>query len=91
MNKEDAKYRNALERVRRIRGFYVHLGIYALVNSLLFLINIVTTPGVLWFYWPLFGWGLGVALHALIVFGLGSVFGPDWEEKKMKEFMDEAN
>jgi hypothetical protein len=91
MNKEDAKYRKALERVRVLRGFYIHLGIYALVNSLLFLINIATSPGVLWFYWPLFGWGLGVALHAIIAFGLGSLVGPEWEEKKMKEFMDEGN
>ena len=88
MNKEDAKYRKALEKVRRIRGFYVHLAIYALVNSLLFLINIATTPGVLWFYWPLFGWGTGIVMHAVYVFGFGLWLGPDWEEKKVKEIME---
>ena len=90
MNTEDRKYQKALRRVRRMKGFYAHLVSYILVNLLLFLINIMTSPDLLWFYWPLFGWGLGVALHAIVVFGLGSMFGPDWEEKKMREFMDEG-
>ncbi len=90
MNTEDRKYQKALERVRRIRGFYTHLGIYILINSLLFLLNIATSPNILWFYWPLFGWGIGVVINAVYVFGLGRWFGPDWEEKKIKEFMDEV-
>ena len=90
MNTEDRKYQKALRRVRRMKGFYAHLVSYILVNLLLFLINIMTSPDVLWFYWPLFGWGIGVVINAVYVFGLGRWFGPDWEEKKIKEFMDEV-
>ena len=28
------------------------------------MINLVTTPGKYWFYWPLLGWGLGIIRHA---------------------------
>jgi hypothetical protein len=48
---------------------------------MLFLINITTSPDILWFYWPLLGWGIGIVMHAVYVFGFGHWFGPDWEEK----------
>jgi len=88
--KQDDKYQRAKKRVREMRGFYTHLVVYVSVNLLLFLINITTSPGVLWFYWPLFGWGMGMVLHAVRVFGLGRWFGPDWEEKKIQEIMDQV-
>jgi len=88
--KQDDKYQRAKKRVKEMRGFYTHLVVYVLVNLLLFLINITTSPGVLWFYWPLFGWGIGLAMHAVRVFGFGRWFGPDWEEKKIQEIMDEV-
>jgi hypothetical protein len=88
MNTEDTKYQKAKNRVKEIRGFYVHLGVYVLVNSLLFLIDITTSPDTLWFYWPLFGWGIGIVMHVVYVFGFGHWFGQDWEEKKIKEIMD---
>jgi len=88
MNTEDRKYLKAKKRVKELKGFYVHLGVYVLVNSLLFLSNIATSPDILWFYWPLIGWGIGIVMHAVYVFGFGLWLGPDWEEKKIKEIMD---
>ena len=67
MNTED-RYQKAKKRVNEIRGFYTHLGVYLLINAMLFLINITTSPDMLWFFWPLFGWGLGVAMHAVYDF-----------------------
>jgi hypothetical protein len=88
MNTEDKKYQKARERVRRLRGFYIHLVVYVLINTMLFLLNIATSPDILWFYWPLLGWGIGIAMHAFFVFGFGRWFGPDWEENKIKEIME---
>lgn len=88
MNTGDKNYQKARKRVKEIRGFYIHLVMYVLINSLLFLINITTSPGVLWFYWPLLGWGIGIFVHAFYVFGFGRWLGPEWEEKKIKEIMD---
>jgi len=50
--------------------------------------NIITSPGALWFYWPLLGWGIGIAIHGLSVFVFGQFFGSEWEERKIKEIMD---
>jgi hypothetical protein len=89
MNTED-RYQEAKKRVKEMKDFYVHLGAYVLVNAMLFLINMITSPDTLWFFWPLFGWGLGVAMHAVYVFGFGRLFGPDWEERKIQEILDKG-
>jgi len=89
MNTED-RYQKAKRRVKEIRGFYIHLVVYVLVNAFLFLLDITTSPGVFWFYWPLLGWGIGLVLHAAYVFAFGHWLGPEWEEKKIKETMDQV-
>ncbi len=53
-------------RRRKLRAFYRHLGIYVVVNAALFAMNMMS-GGRVWFYWALFGWGIGVASHGLNV------------------------
>ncbi|WP_437958402.1 2TM domain-containing protein [Sorangium sp. So ce119] len=48
---------------RRRKGFRSHLFSFVVVNAFLFAINALT-PGPWWFFWPLLGWGLGLAFHA---------------------------
>jgi hypothetical protein len=57
-------------------GFYVHLAAYLAVNALLVCVNLLTTPGRLWFYWPLVGWGVGLLAHALAAFALPLLRSP---------------
>jgi uncharacterized membrane protein len=84
---DQAQKRLQAERqVAKLKGFYGHLSVYAIVMSILGVINSLT-PGPWWFQWPLLGWGIGVALHALGVFVLDRAFGPAWEEKKIDELM----
>lgn len=52
------------DRLIHDRGFLIHFAAYLAVNALLIVINLVSTPGEYWFYWPLLGWGLGIAGHA---------------------------
>lgn len=81
-------YEKAKKRVEEIRSFYSHLFVYLAVNMGLFLLNIITSPRHLWFYWPLIGWGIGLSIHGLSVFGTQRLLGKDWEEKKIKEIME---
>ncbi len=85
---EDRAYKRAKERVEALRGFYIHLLVYLTVNLGLFAINMLSSPHSLWFYWPLIGWGIGLAVHGMVVFA-GGPFGPAWEERKIHELMDE--
>ncbi len=85
MNKESQAYEKATKRVKELRGFYGNLTSYVLVISFLAVLNILTSPGYLWFFWPMIGWGLGIAAHAVTTFGIGK----DWEERKIRELMEE--
>ncbi|KPJ60275.1 MAG: histidine kinase [Latescibacteria bacterium DG_63] len=84
---EKERYEQARKRVEEIKGFYVHLLVYVLVNLGLFLVNILRSPETIWFYWPLLGWGFGVVAHGISVFGLRGVLGPEWEKRKIREIM----
>ena len=86
---EQDKYERARKRVDELKSFYSHLFVYLAVNAGLFLLNILTSPRHLWFYWPLIGWGIGLAIHGLSVFGTQRFMGKGWEEKKIKEIMDQ--
>jgi hypothetical protein len=90
IEEEQRRYRAARERVAAIRSFHVHLFTYVLVNLGLFLINLLTrnSGGGWWFYWPLLGWGIGLASHAFSVFGAYGLFGQDWEEKQVRRLME---
>jgi hypothetical protein len=84
---------SAEQRARRRlvaeKGFYVHLLTYVVVISGLFVINVLTGAGRWWLVWPAIGWGIGITFHALSTFGLISLLGRDWEERRLKELMEE--
>lgn len=84
----ELKYLRAKEHVAKLKKFYGNLTSYILIISLLALINYWTNEWrYMWFLWAAFGWGIGLAFHAISTFNLNPFFGKDWEEKKIKEFM----
>src|SRR5262245_55870092 len=53
----DARYAQEMKRVKELKRFYGHCAVYVIVNAFLLIINLLTSPHTLWFYWPLLGWG----------------------------------
>ena len=85
----DERYEKAKKRVEELKRFYGNLVTYAVINVILIIINLVTSPGSLWFYWVTIFWGIAILLHASKVFILkGKFLGEEWEEKKIKEIME---
>ena len=72
--------------VRRKRIFYTVLGIYAVLSLMWFVIDMADGTESLWFYWPMLGTGLGVAVAGIILFGIGGVFGADWERRQVERY-----
>ena len=88
----DEKYEEAKKRVKELKGFYRNLITYVAVNICLIVINLITSPDSLWFYWVTIFWGISIVLHASKVFILkGKFLGKGWEEKKIKEMMEKEN
>lgn len=75
----------ALEYVREIKGFYSHLICYAIIITLLFILNLVTSPGYIWAGWPAMGWGIGVISHGVSVFKEFDLLGHDWEKRQVEK------
>ena len=84
---EDDRYKAAKSRVAQLRGFYVHLTTFIVVNLFLLVLNLLTDADNLWFYWVLLGWGIGIVAHALQVYGSFTIFGKDWEDRKVQEYL----
>ncbi|MCT4699391.1 2TM domain-containing protein [Tenacibaculum haliotis] len=97
---EEQKYILAKKRVEKIKGFYIHLVVYVLVN--IFISGIIifglTSEDQYSFVEALthFGtystwlfWGIGLFFHWLGVFGSNLFFGKDWEKKKIEQYMDD--
>lgn len=88
--KQDAKYLRAKERIAEVKKFYSSLMSYVIFISFLGALNYYTNGwNYMWFLWAAFGWGLGIALNAVKVFGVNPFLGKKWEERKIKEFMKE--
>lgn len=59
--------RRAKKRVETKMGFLIHLLVFVAVNAGLALLQAVQ-GGDRWNFWPLFGWGIGLSIHGLVVF-----------------------
>lgn len=96
---EEQKYILAKKRVEKISKFYKHLAAYVIVNIFLSAIFIVGDINdgdsfneaffnyhnyKIWIYW-----GLGILFQAINTFGIYFLFSKNWEERKIKEYMDE--
>jgi hypothetical protein len=85
------EYQKARDRVQEIKGFYAHAAMYLLANAGLAVLNLATlkkNDSVIWFIWPLIGWGIALAVHAISVFGIGRFLGKDWEQRHIQQELD---
>src|SRR5205807_9698738 len=77
----------ALARVRKIKGFYMHVVQYVLIIGFLAAVNLLTYPRYLWVVWAALGWGLGLALHGLRVFDKIPFLNADWEKRTVEKYL----
>lgn len=90
----DDRYELAYKRVKKIKGFYTHVWVYVFVNAFIIIssFNRSAIGSEVFFRWETFStalfWGIGLLVHGLSVFGKNIFFGQDWEERKIKEFME---
>lgn len=50
-------------------AFRHHLTVYLVTGLFLLTLNLLTSPGSLWFYWPLFFWGWALVFQAFATYG----------------------
>ncbi|MFP2996682.1 2TM domain-containing protein [Spongiivirga sp. MCCC 1A20706] len=88
--KNENKYIRAKERVEQLKKFYGKLGTYLVIIAMLAAINYYTNEfRNAWFLWVAGFWGLGIIIDAGKTFGISLLFGRNWEERKIRELMNE--
>ena len=77
------RYYKAQKRVKDIKGFYTHLTIYCLVIPIIIFVNLKFEPQFHWFWFSALGWGTGLFMHWLSVFGFRLLgLGKNWGREK---------
>ena len=90
-NLENSKYIRAVERVEKLKEFYKNLASFVIIIPFLIFINLRYSPGFQWFWFPLIGWCIGLVSNWLAANNYSIFLGRNWEEKKIKEMMDNSN
>ncbi len=81
---ENNAYYDAKKKVEDLKEFYTSLISYCVVIPFLIFINLKYSSHFQWFWFPAFGWGFGLVMKGLRASG----FWNNWEEKKIKEYMN---
>lgn len=86
---EGERYLRAKKSVEKIKEVYIHLVVFVLSMPIIIITNFMFVPRFHFFWFALFGWGMAVFLHWLVVIGFkSSLFGKDWEKRKIKEALE---
>jgi hypothetical protein len=80
---ENKAYYSAKKKVDQMKRFYSSLISYCLIMPFLIFINLKYNSGFQWFWFPMFGWGFGLVMKGLRVYGYSS----NWEERKIQEIL----
>lgn len=93
------KNAKAKKKVEALKGFYTHLMIYVVINSMLLAVKIVGNyyygdyfMGPLWHFSTFASWlfwGMGLSFHAIKVFKGNPFFNKDWEDRQIQKYMEE--
>lgn len=76
---------NAKKRIEDLEGFYWNFASYIVVN--IFFVFLDLRDGSYdWSYWPLMGWGMGVAFHAIEVFGFFN--NKSWKDRMIRKELE---
>ncbi|MEM6721771.1 MAG: 2TM domain-containing protein [Bacteroidota bacterium] len=95
------RYLRAEKKVGELKSFYIHVLVYICVNSFISVKKIVNNLNngetfqeaffdlgtfIVWL-----AWGIGLAFHAFNVFIDNGMLGKNWEDRKIREYMDDEN
>ncbi len=90
---QEIAYEAAQKKVKKLKGFYIHLLVYLVVNIMIIYANYTnsnTNTSIFEFrnFSTAFWWGIGLLAHGFNVFSIDLIFGKDWEERKIRELMN---
>ena len=98
-NSKNTKLKLAHKKLKELKGFYTHLTIYLVINTVLLILKFIGNSyygepfmGPVWHFstfatW--FFWGIGLFFHGMKVFYGRTLFSKNWEERQLQKFLKE--
>lgn len=83
---EDPEQARIRRRVHQKAELYRHLVAFLVVGAILAALDLLTSPGTLWFFWPMGFWAIGLVLHFADVYVMGDDAG--LEARMMRREME---
>jgi 2TM domain len=77
----------ARRHVRRKRVFIIVFGVWIALSIMWFFIDMTDDSSSTWFYWPMLGTGIAVAITGIVLLGIGGLFGADWERREIDKYL----
>ena len=81
--------KQAIAYVQNVKAFHMNWIAAIVILPVLYILNQRLSPQFDWFFIVAVCWGAAIALHALVIFGMFSVFSGEWEQKQFQNKMDE--
>ena len=95
---EDQRREAARKYVQQLRAFYIHAAVAAVGLVVIFIVNLAVNveAGLTdewwawWSLWALLGWGIGVAVHGLVVrLARPNRSASSWEERQIDRILSD--
>ena len=92
----DEREEAAKRYIEQLRAFYVHAGVFVAGMLVMFTVNLLTnlSAGIAgewtawWSAWALLGWGVGIAVHGLVVrLNRPSLGSSTWEQQQIERML----
>ena len=87
----DEALEDGRRHVRRKRIFYTVLGVWLALSAMWLAIDLADDSSSFWFYWPMLGTGIGVAITGIVLLGIGGLFGAEWERREIDKYLGRGN
>ncbi len=93
---EDQRMEEARQYVQQLRAFYTHAVVFAVGMVVIFSVNLAVNVAAgltgewwaWWSGWALLGWGVGVAIHGLVVrMSRPNSSMSSWEQKQINKIL----
>jgi hypothetical protein len=89
---KENKYFRAKERVNAVKKFYAtlfsNLATIAFLAAVNYYVNEFRNP---WVLWVVFFISVSLIIKAIKLFGYNMVFGANWEQQKIKKYMQDED
>ena len=83
--------KQAIAYVQNVKAFHMNWIAALLILPLLYILNQRLSPEFDWYLIVALCWGGAIALHALVIFGMFSIFGGAWEQNEFQKHMTRLN